>query len=292
MKKYLGFLTMFILSLMIFTIFNQAKQVKESFTYFPTNDDVLFQTAETTLTFMNDTNIGYELLWRTGSILDRKAYLRQDISLLFGNGKLIALMGKDWKQNEDKITLESTVIQNESANYKAISFHHSEIHEHEQITSSQKHSHDELYVLNSKYHPLHSFRLPVHQQDEEWKKLIDEYIQNKLDDSLQAAQKQFLFDQNQYTIFPLTQIYHYEEHPLPGFTEKETKEIVGRLWEGLYKNYFLGIKKQDGTITDPIDSTIPIILLAKDQTHLYVTSKLKDGEIMLLKQRIVQTPDS
>jgi len=170
--------------------------------------------------------------------------------------------------------------------------HHSEIHDHEQITSSQKHSHDELYVLNSKYHPLHSFRLPVHQQDEEWKKLIDEYIQNKLDDSLQAAQKQFSFDQNQYTIFPLTQIYHYEEHPLPGFTEKETKEIVGRLWEGLYKNYFLGIKKQDGTITDPIDSTIPIILLAKDQTHLYVTSKLKNGEIMLLKQRIVQTPDS
>ena len=107
MKKYLGFLTMFILSLMIFSIFNQAKQVKESFTYFPTNHDVLFQTAETTLTFMNDTNKGYELLWRTGSILDRKAYLRQDISLLFGNGKLVALMGKDWKQNEDKITLKA-----------------------------------------------------------------------------------------------------------------------------------------------------------------------------------------
>jgi hypothetical protein len=292
MKKYLGFFTMFVLSLMIFTMFNPAKQVKESFTYFPTNHDVLFQTAETTLTFMNDNNKGYELLWRTGSILDRKAYLRQDISLLFENGRLVSLMGKDWKQNEDKISLESSVIQNESANYQAISFHHAEIHDHEQITSSQKHSHDGLYVLNSKFHPLHSFRLPVHQQDEEWKKLIDEYIDNKLNLSLKAAQKQYSLDLNQYTIFPVTTIYHYEDHPLPGFTESETKEIVGRLWEGLYKNYFLGVKKKDGTSTDPIHSTIPIILVAKDQTHLMVISKLSDGEIMLLKQRIVQIPDS
>jgi hypothetical protein len=290
MKNYMGILTMFVLSLMIFTIFNQAKQAKESFTYFPTNDEVLFQSAETTLTFMNDTNKGYELLWRTGSKLDRKAYLRQDISLLFGNGKLVAIMGKEWKQNADKIILESSIIQNESANYKAISFHHAEIHSNEQITSSQKHSHDELYVLDSKFHPLHSFRLPVHQQDEEWKKLIDDYMQNKLDHTLETAQRQYQLDPNQYTIFPLTSIYKYEELSLPGFDDTETKEIVGRLWEGLYKNYFLGIKKKDGTITDPIGSTIPLILLAKDQTHLFVISELMDDETMLLKQRIVQTP--
>lgn len=286
MKKYAGILTMFMLTVMIFLFIDHIKQVKESFTYFPANDDVQFQTVETTLTFMNDTNKGYELLWRTGSILDRKAYLRQDISLLFGNGKLIAIMGKDWKQNEDKINLESSIIQNESANYKAISFHHAEIHENNQITSSQKHSHDELYVLDSKFHPLHSFRLPVHQQDEEWKKLIDHYIQNKLAHSLETAQKQYSFNHNQYTIFPITSIYQYEEIPLPGFNEEETKEIIGRLWEGVYKNYFLGIKKQDGTITDPVGSTIPLILLANDKTHLLVISELKDGETMLLNQMI------
>lgn len=277
---------MFVLSFMIFTMFNTSWQVKESFTYFPSNQEVLYQSAETTLTFMNDTQKGYELLWRTSSTLDRKAYLRQDISLLFGNGKLISIMGKDWYQDEDKINLQSSLILNDSTNFKAISFHHAEIHEKDRITSSQKHSHDELYVLDSKFHPLHSFRLPVHQQDEEWKKLIDDYIQKKLSHSLEIAEKYHEFNQNQYTIIPLTSIYQYEELPLPGFNEKETREMLGRLWEGLYKNYFLGVKKQDGNVTDPVGSTIPLILLARDQTHLLVISELEDGEIMLLKQTI------
>lgn len=267
-------------------MFNPKKQVEESFTYFPSNEAALFQSAETTLTFMNDTQKGYELLWRTSSVLDRKAYLRQDISLLFGNGKLIAIMGKDWKRNEDKITLEDSTIHNESTYFEAISFHHAEIHENDQITSSQKHSHDALYVLDSKFHPLHSFRIPVHKQDEEWKKLIDDYINKKWVHTLENAEKQYSFQRNQYTIFPLTTIYQYEDHPLPGFNERESKEIIGRLWEGIYKNYFLGIRKQDGTVTEPIGSTTPLILLANDQTHLLVISELNDGEIMLLKQRV------
>ena len=277
---------MFVLSFMIFTMFNPTKQVEESFTYYPTHHAALFQSAETTLTFMNDTDKGYEILWRAGSKLDRKAYLRQDISLLFGNGKLLSTSGKDWKQNEDKIMLESSTVHSESTNFKAISFHHAEIHENDHITSSQKHSYDELYVLDSKFHPLHSFRIPVHQQDEEWKKLIDDYMDKKLVHSLDSAERHNSFDRNQYTIFPLTSIYQYEEHPLPGLDEKNTKVIIGQFWEEIYKNYFLGIKKQDGTITEPIGSTIPLILLASDRSHLLVISELNDGEIMLLKQKI------
>lgn len=276
---------------MIFTVFTPSKQVKESFTYFPSNHDVLFQSAETTLTFMNDTHKGYELLWRTSSTLDRKAYLRQDISLLFGNGKLLGRMGKDWKQNEKKIVLESSLIQNDSTNFKAISFHFGEIHEKEKITSAQKHSQDELYVLDSKFHPLHSFRLPVHQQDEEWKKLIDDYIERKLAHALEKAENQYQIKQNEYLIFPLTSIYRYDELSLPGLNERETKELIGRLWEGLYKNYFLGVKKQDGTTIDPTGSTIPLILFARDRSHLLIISELEDGEIMLLKQRIPENHD-
>ncbi len=291
MKKYAEFMTMFVLSFMIFTIFYPARQVKESFTYFPTNHDVLFEVAQTALTFMNDTHKGYELLWRTSSTLDRKAYLRQDISLLFGNGKLIATMGKEWRQNEDKIILESSFTGNDSANFKAISFHFGEIHEEDKITSSQKHSHDELYILDSKFHPLHSFRIPIHQQDEEWKKLIDDYIEKKLAHALEKAENHYNIQENKYIIFPLTSIYQYDELALPGLNERSTKELIGHLWEGLYKNYFLGIRKQDGTMADPTGSTIPLILLARDRSHLLVISELEDGEIMFLKQKIPRTLD-
>ena len=96
----------------------------------------------------------------------------------------------------------------------------------------------------------------------------------------------YSFDLDQYTTIPLTSIYQYEEVPLPGFNKEQTQAIIGRLWEGLYKNYFLGVKKQDGTTIDPIGSTIPLILVSTDQTHLLVVSELKDDDIMLLKQQI------
>ncbi|PLR76950.1 hypothetical protein CU633_12830 [Bacillus sp. V3-13] len=65
-----------------------------------------------------------------------------------------------------------------------------------------------------------------------------------------------------------------------------TNEIPGHLWEGLYKNYFLGIQKKDGTIIDPIDSSMPLILLAKDQSHLLVAFETADREPVILRQRI------
>ena len=113
---------------------------------------------------------------------------------------------------------------------KPLAFTIGEIHEDDKITSSQKHSHDELYVLDSKFHPLHSFRIPIHQQDEEWKKLIDEYIQKKLAHPLKTAQKQYNIRSNPIYHFSFNKIYQYEEHSLPGFNEKETKEINGHVY--------------------------------------------------------------
>jgi hypothetical protein len=277
---------MLMLTVLTISFFYNSKQVEESFTYFPANPEAFYQSAETSLTLLKDTPKGYELLWRSNSVLNRKAYLRQDISLLYGNGKLISKEGHEWKQNEKKIDLEKIVLQEESANYKAISFHHAEIHEQDQITSSQNMTHDELYILDSKFHPLHSFRQPIHKQDEEWKKLIDNYIEDRLYRALEKANRMYSFDLDQYTTIPLTSIYQYEEVPLPGFNKEQTQAIIGRLWEGLYKNYFLGVKKQDGTTIDPIGSTIPLILVSTDQTHLLVVSELKDDDIMLLKQQI------
>jgi hypothetical protein len=286
LRKYNHLLTITIMIIIIYSVLHYTNQTEESFTYFPANQNAYFQTAETSLTMLDQSNEGYTILWRTGSVLDRKAYLRQDISFLFGNGFLVDSMGKEWKQQTDKIKLEKKVVQNESANYKAISFHHAEIHSNDSITSSQKMTYDDLYVLDSKFSTLHSFHQPTNNEEQEWKKIIDNLIQQRLQVSLEKAQKTLGINPDHYTIFPLTDLYQYEERPLQGFSVQETKEIIGRLWEGVYKNYFLGIQKKDGTTTDPRGSTIPLILISKDKSHLLVISQLLNGEVVSLRQQI------
>ena len=67
---------------------------------------------------------------------------------------------------------------------------------------------------------------------------------------------------------------------------QQTYEIIGHLMEGLYKNYLLGIKKENGTIVDPIDSLIPLILLNKNKKELLVLIYTKENEYVLFKQKI------
>ena len=263
-----------------------SKQTEESFTYFPEDENAFFLSAETSLTLMKKNSNGYLLLWRIGSILDRKAYLRQDISFLFSNGKLLDKTGESWKQQVDKISLEKKINHKESADFKAISFHHAEIHSDDQISSVQRITHDELYVLDSNFSPLHSFRQPVTKEEKAWKTVLDKLTQQRLQHALQKAKSSYSIHDHLYTTYLLTDMYLFADSPLPGFSEKQTQAIVGRLWEGLYKNYFLGIKKKDGTIADALGSTIPLILLAKDRSHLLVISELENNDVMILKQQI------
>ena len=246
--------------ILIYSILHYTNQTEESFTYFPADQNAYFQTAETSLTLMDKSNRGYTILWRTGSVLDRKAYLRQDISFLFGNGILIDSMGKEWKQQTDKINWKKKSCKMKvriikplaSTMGKFIPMIPSRVH--------RKITYDELYVLDSKFSTLHSFHQPTNNEEQEWKNVIDNLIQQRLQVSLENAQKTFGINPELIRFFPLTDIYQYEEKPLQGFSAQETKEIIGRLWEGLYKNYFLGIQKKDGTTTDPRGSTIPLIL--------------------------------
>ena len=47
--------------------------------------------------------------WKLESILDRKAYLRQDVGLLYSNGRLVAKQG-NWKQNTPSLIQERQVV--------------------------------------------------------------------------------------------------------------------------------------------------------------------------------------
>ncbi|MDP4087581.1 MAG: hypothetical protein Q8934_23745 [Bacillota bacterium] len=287
MKKRLMFYSI-ILIIFIGAVMNlRDNKVQESITYFPIDPKVSFKAAETTLTILNQTKSDqYTLQWNVSSILDRKAYLRQDVGFLFSNGKLIGKLGR-WRENTKNLEQKKNVTEKESAFIQALTFHYAELHENEnKIFSAQTMSRDQLYVILTPSRPLFTFRTAQSKEEAEWKEQRDQKTEQFLKKSWNKGIQVNSINLKKYHLYPLTQFYFKPQETIAGFSEEQTNRIVGSLWEGLYKNYFLGIKKADGTIVNPIGRTIPLILLAKDKTHLLVLTETENGEPIILRQML------
>jgi hypothetical protein len=193
----------------------------------------------------------------------------------------------EWKQETDTIKKEMMVSGKESSLLQAVSFHYSEIHETEDhFTSAQKMTKDTLYVIDSNFSPLSSFHNPSTSMEKEWKNLLEEVTHQQITYWWKKGIKSSGINSNEYIKIPLTELPKYEDKPLNGFTNKEWEKILGNLWEGLYKNYFNGIKKEDGTVADPLGSSIPLIMVSKAKKEVLVLLITKDGNTSLLKQRV------
>lgn len=290
MRKKMIFISVSGLAIVLSAFLLQLQLLKpalETITFFPIDESVQYRMANTTLTLLNKKqNNQHQVDWKLSSTLDRKAYLRQDLGLLFVNGVLEGKTAK-WEENTANLTQEHILSKGESARYDAITFHYSELHgPNDIITSAQRMSEDMLYVIDSRFSPLRSFRAPKNNQEREWKQVLDKSTDNRINKTLAKAAKTFQIDTNSYIMIPLNELRKYEDQPFPGFNQGETAVILGRLWEGLYKNYYLGIKKSDGAAVDPLDSTMPLILVSKDKSHVLVVTQTKDGESIILKQLI------
>ncbi|WP_312092197.1 hypothetical protein [Niallia sp.] len=285
-KDFIRLSISLIILIAIFYIFQQKQIAKESITYFPIDPTVTFPKANTTLTFSKKRFDEYSILWESNSSINKRAYLRQDMSFLYANGKLISTMG-EWKQNTLELSEEKTVVERESNYLQAITFHYAEIHDtSERIFSSQKISADNLYVINSKFEntPL-SFHIPNNLVEKDWATTLDKQTRDYIEYSYRQVLKKFHISEEQYdTKLLLTELTQYNDSPLPSFSKEQSAKIIGQLTEGLYKNYFLGIIKEDGTIADPIGSSIPVLLV--NNNHLLVLFTTKDGEPIVLRQQI------
>jgi hypothetical protein len=259
---------------------------KETIIFFPIDPRATFKEAKTTLQLHPQKREGkYSLLWSTTSSLDRSAYLRQDISLLFADGRLVDRLSK-WERNRQTLTQRKKLEDKDSHFFQAISFHHGELHEGNAITSSQTMTSTYLYVIDSPYSPLASFRRPTTANEKEWQQVLNKTTNEFLRYKAQALVSHFSIRKQQYYSLYLTDLIMYNEQPLPDLSMKKTQEIIGKLWEGIYKSYFLGIKKEDGSILSPIGSTVPLILISKDYSHLIVLIEAKNGEKIQLIQKI------
>jgi hypothetical protein len=269
MKKNYLMLGVFIIVILAFTIHQYKNpKIQESITYFPIDPNVSFKTAQTILTLMN--NPANTILWKEHSTLDRKAYLRQDAALLYANGRLIDQLW-NWKQNTAVIEQEKRMTLDKNVLLQAITFHHAELHENEnKIFSSQAMSADQTFFLTA-----HADNV---------KKQLEQQIETMLQLSWNKGLRHFSINLSNYQAYPLSEFNELAKDSLPGFTKPETAKIVGNLWEGLYKNYILGIKKAEDAIESPKGSTLPLILIATDKSHLLVLTETALGEPILLRQ--------
>lgn len=257
---------------------NEKKDV-ESITYFPPDTKARFLDAETSIRNIKINHDQFTYTVQTYSRTNEPAYLRQDISMIFVNGRLTGKTG-DWKENTGEIRASGQFSGSGRQMIRTISFHHGEFHRNnDKITGFHRMSGDHIYVIPDEEL---FFRKPGH-GEEKWKELLDKREKSVINDVFERLDG---IRTEHYVIIPLTGLTEYIDKPLPSFTKVQSDAIIGRLWEGLYKNYFLGIRKESGAVESPEGTTIPLILLSKDKSHLYVVFETKSKEIIILKQLI------
>ncbi|CDQ17997.1 hypothetical protein SAMN05192559_102266 [Halobacillus karajensis] len=251
--------------------------------YFPLDEGSGFKSFGTSLNFASqEDDDEYEISWNMGSESNKSMYLRQDVSLLYVNGRLKGVVSK-WEENTAEIEKETSLHGEDSQKYQAISFHHGEIHKgKDPIKSIQATSKDELYVIDSPHTKRTAFKKPSNEEEKEWKKRLDHSIRQQLEVQWEELITNYGINKDAYTLVPLTKLADYEEQPLPGTKEEDSERIKGQLWEGLYKNYVLGIS--DTKSSHPIQSYIPLILFDKKGEHLIVLYEDDTGK----KHRLIQ----
>ncbi|KZE66421.1 hypothetical protein AWM68_08670 [Fictibacillus phosphorivorans] len=261
------------------------KEARESITFFPLDSSFSFSKAITDLSFVNGTPSSYELLWKVNSETSERVYLRQDIAMIFENGKLNNKM-TEWKTSAKSIDLEKDINSSNAALWEAISYHQGEIHvDEEKYRSVQQMSNDYLYtsVIGQAFA---GFKAPNNALERRSKNALDEKTNQYLQRILTQAANYYQIDLNNYNVISLESLTDYNAKPLPGFTQAKSQEIIGKLWEGLYKNYFLGITTKNGQKVSPIGSSMPFILISKDKKYLFVLLQTANGENIQLIQYI------
>ena len=234
--------------------------------YFPIDEELSFQSVKTKLELLPENNSdSAKITWTCNSITDEVLYLRQDVSLLYKNGKFKGLQSK-WEENTTSINLKETFPSNKESLYQAISFHHGEIHDDEQIKSIQQMSSDELYV------DAPSTAL---------KEKINQETQNELLQNWDYLANSLKIDLDSYVAVPLIDLNQYNNKSLPSLTKEQTDKIIGQLWEGLYKNYIIPLA-QNKENKNP--HYIPLVLFDKQKTHLIVIYELFGKKEKLIQQ--------
>ncbi|WP_165445021.1 hypothetical protein [Gracilibacillus phocaeensis] len=253
----------------------QHDKSQETLQYFPPDQTVQFTEAVTMLDLLSPApNKGYQIQWAATSSTNQSVYLRQDISLLFQDGLLKGVKSL-WKESVADLALEKTFQESGNHLFQAVSYHHGEVHYPEdQIRSIQQMSKDNLYIFTDS----EAWEETGKEEQTKW----NQAIYQQLDHTWQQWMSDHQLDSNRYEQIPLSDILQFQQHPISGFTQAETDQIIGQLWEGLYRNYLIPLidKKEFSEVT------MPLLLISKAGDHLLVLYNIDDQQGDILYQQI------
>ncbi|MFD2133549.1 hypothetical protein ACFSKI_20230 [Pseudogracilibacillus auburnensis] len=275
MQKYFV-ISLLIISFILLVYIVKGKFVTTTMQYFPIDEQAFFEQANTSISPSENEGT---LIWSVESTSNEEAYLRQDVSLLYENGKFKGVLSK-WREQVAHLESKKDFPQKNSSFLQAISFHHGEIHHNEdKINSIQQMSTNELYYIHDG-EKVHTYHTPETEYEKKWAKKLNEITKQQLLYNWNKLMNDLHIDQQAYTLIPLTELAEYEKKNLPGRSEEETKQIIGQLWEGLYKNYIV-------LLADDSNDTphyVPLIMIAKDNSHLLVIFELNNKKQKLIQQ--------
>lgn len=270
----------FIVSILILIV---NRESIETITFFPLDDQITIEQAFTSLqaTSMKDDQ-KILLNWDIQSKTKYPLYLRQDVSLLFINGYLLAVTNT-WETDENIINQHQTFKIKHNNLLQSISFHHGEIHENSMIKSTQKMTYDQLYTVCCQSDTkMTTFKYPKTPSEEKITKILNESIDEQLHTKWRSLMEKYNVDEHDYFLIPLIELVKYNDEQLPNLSQEKTATVIGQLWEGLYKNYVLPLSEQKYSSSK---NYMPLILFDRHATHLIVIYEI-NGQSEQLYQNI------
>lgn len=276
MHKYKKHFIIFCIIFFIFILYQMNNKTTTTMKYFPIDETGFIKEAETSLSYNLDQNT---IDWKVHSSSSLPVYLRQDVSLLYENGVFKGLQSK-WEENVSTLTLEEKFPPTQHAFLQSISFHHGEIHHDEStITSIQKMTNAKLYIIQEGSH-FNVFSEPKTSTERQLVKELSSQTTQQLQLHWNTLIDHYQLSLKDYDVIPLDKIVTYNDHPLPGQTIISTTSIIGQFWEGLYNNYLTLLMSYKKNIPTHY---MPVILFAKDQTHLLVLFEIDNEKHKLIQ---------
>lgn len=259
------------------------RETIETITYFPLDPEVTIEQSGTSLDVQPlDNKRELLLYWDVQSATIDPLYLRQDVSLLFENGYLLALTN-EWETETDKIQTSHNFKRKGNKLFQSISFHYGEIHQNDRITSTQHMTSDQLYAFSvDDDSKTITFKVPDDKTEEHIAHSLNERINERLSTYWNHLIDEYNIDANKYLLIPLVDLAKYNDESLPNLSPSETQKAIGQLWEGLYKNYVVPLSNQKHSSEK---NYMPLILFDQQAKHLIVIFKI-NGKTEQLYQNI------
>lgn len=247
--------------------------------------------------FPLDPNIEYDAAYSRMTLVERDStpmltieafsktkepqYLRQDVVLVYQNNRLI-YSNYPWQQDTDTILIkDSFPVQLQEMNrFQMITFHYSERHHNQKITSQYTITTEELYVKKTE-DQLISFKKAVDLAEKAYVKRVDQNVKLGALDELGIARQNF------NRAYDLIQLSLYSKRLL-NKQEDDARLIVARLWEGVYRYYILGQGLGGRSPGSLKGISMPYIMTSPNQTQLIVHYIRADGKRETLLQDIIQ----